>query len=136
MTTAPDLELQGLIVQTLKADADVNALVQGRIFDRVPEKELFPYVSYAGDYEIEADADCIYGSDLFVQLDAWSRQVGFPEVKRICHAVRDALHDKELSLAENAMVLIQCQQIRIVRDPDGLTNHGIVEVNAFVERRP
>ena len=136
MTTSPDLELQGVIVSVLKSDPDMISLVQGRIYDRVPETRQFPYVSYGPSDDFEDDADCIEGSNLTVQLDAWSREVGFPEAKRICNAMRNALHNRDLQLTDNALVLIECRGVRVMRDPDGLTSHGIVEINAFIERQP
>ncbi|MDX0230245.1 DUF3168 domain-containing protein [Sinorhizobium meliloti] len=136
MAISPDLELQGVVFDVLRADPEMISLVNGRIYDRVPENKVFPYVSFGPTDDFEDDADCIYGTDLTIQLDVWSREVGFPEAKRICNAARNALHDKDLQLTENALVQIACRGIRMLRDPDGLTSHGIVEINAFIERQP
>lgn len=134
MAISPNLELQGVIVATLKADPAVSALVGDRVFETVEENATFPYVTYSGADEIEEDADCILGSDIGVVIDVWSRQVGFPECKRIANAVRNALHDAPLTLSENGFVMIEARRIQVFRDPDGLTNHGIVELEAFIER--
>ena len=133
---SPDLELQGVIVETLKADPDVTALVADRVYDRIPQAPVFPYVNFAGSDETEDDADCIKGSAIFIQIDAWSRKPGYPEVKKIANAVRNALHDADLVLNTNALVMIEHRQIRVFRDPDGLTSHGVIELQAFVERKP
>lgn len=139
MAISPDLELQGLIVSTLEADAAVTALVGDRIYDRVENANTdveFPYVNFATSIETSNDATCIRGSDIFVQIDVWSREPGFVECKKIASAVRDALHDRDLSLTENALASLQCDRIRVFRDSDGLTSHGVVELMALVERRP
>jgi len=136
MSMSPDLELQGAIVARLKADTGIIALVDDRVYETIPIDTPFPYVSYAGSSETEDDADCILGSAISVQIDAWSRTVGFPECKRVCDAVRNALHDIDLELSINALVMIEHRQIRIFRDPDGLTNHGVIEFEAFIERQP
>jgi len=139
MAISPDLELQGLIVTTLENDATVSALVDGRIYDRIDNGDTdveFPYVNFANSNEVEDDADCINGSGIFVQIDVWSRAPGFPECKQIASAVRDALHDRDLQLTVNALVQLRCQRIRVFRDGDGLTSHGVVELEALVERRP
>lgn len=130
----PDLELQGAIVAALKGDAGVGALVADRIYDRVPENAAFPYVSYGPTDDTSADADCITGFDIFVQLDVWSRAVGLPECKRIADAVRVALHDSDLPLPTNALVFLEHRQTRVFRDPDGLTNHAALSFEAFIER--
>lgn len=131
--TDPDLELQGAIVQRLKADPAVAALVNGRIYDGVPTNAVFPYISYGPCDVLQVDADCLVSFDLSIQLDVWSRSPGFPECKKINNAVRLALHDVELPLPTNALVLLEHQATRTVRDPDGLTSHGIVQLNSIVE---
>jgi len=136
MAISPDLELQGVIIDVLRNDPELIQLVGSRAYDRVPENVVFPYISLGPTFDVEDDADCISGSDISIQIDAWSRAVGFPEVKRISNAVRNALHQRDLQLTENALALIQCRGIRILRDPDGLTSHGVVDINAFVERQP
>lgn len=134
----PDLELQAAIVKRLKADPAVNALVAGRVYDAVPTNAVFPYVSYGPCNALLDDADCIGGFDIAVQLDIWSRGVGFPEAKRVVEAVRVSLHDQEdaIPLPVHALVFLECLSSNVVRDPDGLTSHGILSVQAIIERRP
>lgn len=137
---SPDLELQGLMVTTLQADPAVVALVGDRVYDRVENFNTdvqFPYVNFAASSEVENDAECIMGSDIFIQIDVWSRYSGgYKECKQIADAVRNALHDRDLQLTVNALTLLRCDRIRVFRDPDGLTSHGVVEFQALVERRP
>ena len=132
---SPELELQGAIVQRLKADATLTALVGGRIYDLVPETRVFPYVSIGPVDSIYDDAECITGLEVAQQLDVWSRETGFPECKLIVDAVRVALHDAELDLPTNALVYLACRQARTYRDPDGLTSHGALSFEASIERR-
>lgn len=133
----PELELQGAIVARLKADPAVVALVNGRIYDQVPASAVFPYISIGPCDAVSDDADCIAGLLVALQLDCWSRGVGYPEEKKIVDAVRTALHDKEalMPLATNAMSYFQHRSTRNTRDPDGLTSHGILSFEAAVERR-
>jgi hypothetical protein len=130
-----ELELQGAIVTRLKADPAVTALINGRVYDSVPQGATFPYVTIGPVDSVEDDADCITGLEVAQQIDCWSRAPGFPEVKRIVDAVRAALHDYDLSLTTNALVFVEHRTTRIVRDPDGLTSHGILGFEAAIERR-
>lgn len=132
----PDLELQGAIVTALKADPVLQALIGQRVYDQPPDNPQFPYVSYGPSDSIEDDADCIQTQDIFVQLDAWSRAVGFPEVKKIADAVRVALNDRDLPIQVNALVCLQHRQTRTLRDSDGITSHAAISLEAFIERRP
>lgn len=129
----PDLELQGEIVKRLKADPGVSALVAGRIYDSVPGNAVFPYISYGPSDTTSDDAECITAFSIFVQLDAWSRAVGYPEVKKIADAVRRSLHQAPLNLPTNALVFLQHDQTRVLRDPDGLTSHAAMSFESVVE---
>jgi hypothetical protein len=132
--TSPSLELQGAIVVRLKAFAALTALIGTRVYDQVPSNPTFPYVSWGPDQSISEDADCITGFEVSIQVDAWSRTVGLSEVKRIAEAVRAALHDYDLPLADNALVSIRHTSTQNLKDPDGLTNHSVIEFTALVEQ--
>ena len=128
------LEVQGEVITRLKAFPALAALVNGRIYDQPSEVPTFPYVSWGPDQSVEQDADCLISFEMSIQIDAWSRAVGYPEVKEIAEAVREALHDYELPLVENALVSLQHRQTRNLRDPDGLTSHAVIEFTALVEQ--
>ena len=132
--TSPSLELQGGIVTRLKAEPSVTALIGTRVYDSVPATGTFPYVSFGPEQILADDADCITGFQIVMQLDAWSRGIGFPEVKRIAEAVRAALHGYELPLADNALVSLEHRQTRVFRDPDGLTAHAAIELVAIIDQ--
>lgn len=132
--TSPTYELQGQIVTLLKASPELTVLIGGRIYDRVPESPTFPYVSFGPSDEISDDADCIDGFEVTMQLDVWSRAVGFPECRRIVDAVRKALPEGGILLADNALVTFNHRISRVFRDADGLTSHGAMTFEAFVEQ--
>lgn len=131
---SPSLELQGAVVARLKAYPGLAALVEARVFDRVPEKAELPYLSWGPEQAISDDAEGITGFDVTIQIDAWSRKVGLPEVKRIAEQVRLALTEQELALDDNALVLLEHRQTRMLPEPDGLTSHAAIEFAAFIEQ--
>lgn len=132
--TSPTYELQGQIVTLLKASPELTALIGGRVYDRVPESPTFPYVSFGPSDEISDDADCIDGFEVTMQLDVWSRAVGFPECRRIVDAIRKALPEDGITMADNALVTFNHRISRVFRDQDGLTSHGAITFEAFVEQ--
>lgn len=132
--TSPTLELQGAIVTRLKAQPAVTALIGQRIYDAVPAQPVFPYVSFGPSDELTEDAECIDGFEISMQIDVWSRSVGFPEARQIADAVRQALHGYELNLTSNALVTFQHRITRMFRDPDGLTNHAALTFTSFTEQ--
>ena len=140
MSEDASYELQVAIVKAIKADTAVAALIHDRVYDRVPMEAgkvtaKFPYVSFGPEQEIPADADCIPGSEFIIQIDAWSRAVGFPEVKRISSAVKRALNDENMEIAENALVYLTYEGRRVLRDSDGLTSHAVLSFRAMIEER-
>ena len=108
--TSPAKELQGAIVARLKADAAVTAIVEQRVYDHVPRSSTgdvsttFPFVGIASWQELTDDADCIDGFQVFVDIDCWSRAVGFPQTHDLVDAVRQAFRETEITLSANALV--------------------------------
>ncbi|MGE3874094.1 MAG: DUF3168 domain-containing protein [Parvibaculaceae bacterium] len=139
--TSPTLELTGAIVPALKASEPLGLLIGDRIFDKVPidgktgaTTARFPYVSIGSSFEIADDADCIEAVEISFRIDIWSRKSGFPEALKIADMVRSLIHDQELPLPDNALVLIRHRRLDKLRDPDGLTSHVVLEFTAIVER--
>ena len=84
--------------------------------------------------ELSDDADCIKGFSIALDLNVWSRAVGFPEAEKISAAVRIGILEPELALADNALVYLQHRQSVFSRDPDGLTNRARMSFEAFAEQ--
>lgn len=133
-------ELQVAIVGRLKGFQALADLIGNRVYDEVPRDSAgkalvanFPYVSFGPDQALPDNFECITGSEIFIQIDAWSRAVGFAEVKKIANAVRLALHNQELSLTENALVSFEFDGRRVFRDPDGKTSQAAITFRAVVE---
>lgn len=133
--TASGHELQLLLVATLNADIAVMSLVNG-VYDTPPADPWGTkkaYISIGATDVITDDADCVDGEEHNIQLDVWSRAVGAVECKKICAAVKAALHQAALDLTDNALCDIRVDGYRAFRDPDGLTTHGVVPVVAVIE---
>jgi len=134
---APANELQAAIYDILVADAGVGALVGNRIYDRVPMAgDMPPYITFGPSDDFENDADCITSADHSLQIDVWSeKQGGFKECKEVTHAVKVALHLVSVNLPTHALVELRVTQRRHFRDPDGITSHGVVVVEAMIEEK-
>ncbi|APE43411.1 hypothetical protein BOO69_08270 [Sulfitobacter alexandrii] len=132
---APANELQAAIYQILRADSAVSALVGDGVFDRVPKAgDVPPYITFGPSDEIEADMLCITSAEHSLQIDVWSeRQGGFKECKEITYAVKKALHEVEIDLPTHALVQIRVVRRLHLREPDGITSHGVVTVEADIE---
>lgn len=127
----PSLPLQAAIVAALKGNSP--AVAAGRVYDSVPTSPSFPYVSL-GDMQVLPDkADCIDGTEVFVQIDAWSRAVGYPEVKALGAAIVAALDDHPPTVTGFECVVFELQSVNYLRDPDGLTRHAAISFRALLQ---
>jgi Protein of unknown function (DUF3168) len=130
--TDPGVALQRAIVQALLADSAVAALVAKGVYDTVPRDSdgspsaPFPYVTFGETQTIPELSECTDAAETFVTLHTWSRKVGFGEVKALSAAVITALHDQPLTLASGAIQSLLMQDSRTLRDPDGITSHGVI----------
>jgi hypothetical protein len=131
---SPDLELQGAIVTRLKADAPLTVLIGTRVYDQPPSSVTFPYFTIGEAQFIRDDALCVDGGQVYLTMHAWSRAVGFPEVKRIADAVVESLHLAPITLPTNHLISIMHRQTRVFRDSDGLTSHAVIEFVANTEK--
>jgi hypothetical protein len=135
MAEAPQTELQKLVYDTLRLNADIVALAGG-VYDRVPTdpfKGKTAYISFGPSDTVEDGADCVTSGVHTLQIDVWSVAVGQVEAKRLVHLVTKALHLQELVLTDNALAEIRIEFSRVFTDSDGLTTHGVVNVTASIE---
>lgn len=128
------LPVQKAIRARLIADATVNALVAGRIYDAVPTAAAKPYLSFGPFDVLPEPADCSQGADITLQIDGWAAGPDTVEIKRIGAAVAASLQWAELALDEGQrLVIMSIETVRYLRDPDGITAHAAVTVRAQTE---
>lgn len=133
----PALAVQEAVIGALRVST-LNAVVNGRIYDSVPATKAgatptFPYVTFGEAQSLPERADCVDGTEHFFTVHAWSRAVGFPEVKRMVSAIRDALHEVDLEVSGFRLIDLALQNTQFMRDPDGLTSHGVMTFRAMLD---
>jgi hypothetical protein len=105
----------------------------GAVFDAPPKNAGFPRITIGEGQIIDDPADCIDGSEVFMDVHVWSRAVGFSECKQIAGEARALLHRVELALDGHNLIALDVQGLLYLRDPDGLTSHGKLTVRALTE---
>jgi hypothetical protein len=132
--TSASADLQKLIFDRLVADAGVHAIVADRVLDNRPAVETFPCVTFGPSDVVEDDAECITGRVETIQIDCWARSnARINAVKPLTDAVKDALHLYHVNPPNSALVELRVTAMRVFMDPDGLTAHGVVTVQAIME---
>jgi hypothetical protein len=132
--TSASWALQQAIYASLKSDSALVALLGGeRVYDDVPERKAFPYVTFAPTSERDWSTGSEAGTEHGVVLHVWSRGAGRKEALAIMEAVRVRLHDAALTPEEHRLVNLQHESSEVRRDADGETYHGIVRFRAVTE---
>ena len=128
MTNATaEWELQKAIYSELAADAGVKALIgdPARLYDQVPSSPTYPYVTLGEAIAVDESTFGKLGQEHIVDVDTWSRYRGSKEAKSIMSAISAALHEATLTLSgfDHAGIMLDFSQL--LRDPDGITRHGV-----------
>jgi len=126
MLTDPSTALQAAIKARLNADAQITSLVADRIFDRVPNVPQYPFITFGDTQILPETGEGTDGVEAFVTIHTWERFKGFDNVKSIGKLIIALLHDADLSVSENVLLSILLQSAHYLRDPDGLTSHGVL----------
>jgi len=133
--TSPANELQAALYAMLLANTDVAALVGNRVYDRVPrEGDVAPFITFGSGTVSYDGAECIEADMHFFQIDIWSeKQGGFKECKEILYAVKKAVVGVDIDLPVHGAMRARTRIERTERDTDGLTSHGILQIEVRVE---
>lgn len=127
------LALQKAVIARLRAEV---ALVSARVFDRVEAGTTMPYIALGAAQVVDDEAGCIDGATCYLTLHIWSRGVGAVEARRVSDQAMAALTGWRPDLAADgfALVDLRCTGGQTLADPDGLTTHGILTIEAQTER--
>jgi hypothetical protein len=133
MLTDSSSELQVAITAALMADPEIIALVADRIYDRIPDGRVFPYIVF-GDTQILPDLS--EGTDAtlaYVTIHTWDRFQGFDAIKSVGKRVVAVLHDQPLAITGSVVQSILLDSSRYLRDPDGLTSHFVATFSILTD---
>ena len=126
--------IQTLIVQTLKGNAAVKGLVGDRVYDHRPALSAFPAISIGPSDAVIEDADCVRMRTETVQVDCWTRNDGATRAAReLADEAVAALHLVSGELSDGQEVTMRVLTVRALRDPDGVTGHGVVTLEIETE---
>lgn len=127
-------ELQAAIYTKLTGTTAVSDLVDGRIYDDVPDNlDSFPYVTVGDDTLTRWDTDDSNGFEAILNIHVWSRYRGRKETKEIQKAIYDALHNTTLVVSGYDTIVIQQQSALTLLDPDGKTRHGVQALKVLID---
>ena len=131
MPVNPSLALQKAIVQKLRDDAAIIALLGGaKIHDRPPRREQPPYVAL-GDIEARAwNTFTARGTEHKVTLHIWSEHGGRRQAYEIIARIDELLDDAALTLTDHHLVNLRSVFWTALRARDGRLFHGLLRLRA------
>ena len=122
--------LQQTVFNALDQSSTLQNLVTD-VYDFVPEGTDFPYVKIGDQTMVDDGTKTKQGSDFTLIIHTFSRYRGSKEIKEIMSLVYDVLHESSLSIS-GAMNNMRFEFSDIIKEPDGLTTHGVQRFRTFV----
>lgn len=110
------------------------AICSGRVYDRVPEKPTYPYVTLGDEQVLDASNSCGDGWDIIADVHVWSRPdaTSKAEVKTVASAVVNAVMAMT-TIAGFSLAQVNFETMQTRRETDGLTEHSICVFRVLVD---
>ena len=124
--------LQSTIYSALNNDNTLTSTLGAGVFDEVTEGTTYPFVSIGEDTVTDFGTKTEDGGQFTINIHVWSQYTGAKETKNIMDRIHDLLHDSSLSVTGFNLVNLRFEFSDILRDPDGVTRHGVMRFRAII----
>lgn len=126
--------LQQAIYSELSGDSELTSTLGASVYDDVPDHQAvtFPYVNIGEDTTLDYSTKDLVGSETTLNMHVWSRYRGSKEVKQIMDRVHSLLHDSNLTVTGRNLINLRAEFSDVLRDPDGITRHGVMRFRAVM----
>ncbi len=125
-------DLQKAIYTALTGDATLMALVSG-IHDYVPQDTAFPYVAIGEATAIPFDTKSFDGMEVTLTMHSWAREHGRKKVKDINAEIYRILHNQNITVANQSLILLRFDFEDTLNESDGITYHGVMRFRALLQ---
>ena len=124
--------LQTTIYSTLSSDNTLTSTLGSGVYDEVVEGATYPFVALGEETAIDYGTKDINGGETTINVHIWSQYKGSKETKQIMDRIHDLLHDSNLSVTGFNLINLRFEFSDILRDPDGVTRHGVMRFRAII----
>lgn len=126
---------QFALQQTLYSALNVSAITTDLscgVYDDVPQSAAYPYIAIGEETSIDYSVKDTQGGETTINLHIWSQYKGSKETKQIMDKIHDLLHNSSLSVSGFNLINLRYEFSDIMRDPDGITRHGVMRFRAII----
>ena len=126
--------LHQTLFTTLNGDSQLTNTLGAAVFDDVPDTQAvsFPYVQIGEDTATDYSTKDVTGTETVINLHVWSRYRGSTETKQVMDRVHTSLHDSNLTVTGHNLINMRFEFGDVIRDPDGITRHGVMRFRAIM----
>lgn len=121
------------VYSRLTGDATLVALLgSGGVYDEAPQPPVYPWVQVG---EAIVTKDAVFerdGRNCLLRLHIWSQYAGSKECSAIMAQIGDLLDEYALTITGGTVESCEVEQTQSLRDPDGITRHGIMDLRVRV----
>ena len=122
--------LQSSIYTALNVSAITSTLACG-VYDEVVEGNSYPFITLGEETAIDYSTNNLVGAETTINIHVWSRYKGSKQTKQILDKIHDLLHDVSLTVSGVNLINLRFEYSDIMRDPDGITRHGVMRFRAI-----
>lgn len=133
MSLDPDRALQAAVLDHLRADSALDAILGERIYDEPPASPSYPYVTLGRSETRPWGGVDGEGVEHALTLTCVSRFGGAEEAKAVVAALRAALHGAALTLTDHRLVNLRATYADVFRATDWRSTYGVLRVRAVTE---
>lgn len=123
-------QLQSAIYTALNVNA-ITATLNCGVYDEVIEGNSYPFITLGEETAIDYSTNNLVGAETTINIHIWSRYKGSKQTKEIMDKVHDLLHDVSLTVSGVNLINLRFEYSDILRDPDGITRHGVMRFRAI-----
>lgn len=132
--TDPVAPIQRGIFAALVADESLAELVDGRVYDHVPENAVYPYVTVGEAIAAPDNTLDGYGADTVAVVHVWSEYRGFVEPNAIGGLVVGILDRQPMRIEGHRVVAVRWKQTTPMKDPNPRVRHTVVRLQVVTEQ--
>ena len=124
-------DLQSAIYSLLSGDSTLDGLVgNNKIFDSIaPQDTAYPYVIIGLETMRDVGTKTLDGNVYNVDIDVWSQYRGQKEIKEIMERIYNLLNNATISVSGASSVMSYVVNAVTLTEVDGITRHGIVNID-------